>query len=160
MDNENKKHHVVRYEPTRSIFPIREMMDRFLNDDFFAHSPFALERELVRGVQFPKVDISENDKEIVVVANVPGLSSENIHIDVDDDSLALSGSIEKEKKEGQENGTFYRFEREYGEFRREFALPARVNKDAVSATTKNGVLTIILPKKDADAKKRISVKEG
>ena len=159
MDNENKKHQLVHYEPTRSISPIREMMDRFFNDDFFMRSPFGTEREFFRGIQFPKVDISENEKAIIVTANVPGLSSDNIHIDVDDNSLSISGAIEKEKKEGKEDETFYRFEREYGEFRREFVLPTHVSKDAVRATTKNGVLTIVLPKKDADTKKRIAVEE-
>lgn len=163
MNNENNKRHSSRplahYEPTRFISPIREMMDRFFDDDALMRSPLAFPGEMVRGVKFPKVDISENEKEIVVVANVPGLSSENIHIDVDDDSVAISGSIEKEKKEGEEGETFYRYEREYGEFRREFALPARVNKDAVRAVAKNGVLTVTLPKVEADAKKRVSVKE-
>lgn len=149
----------MHYEPTRSISPIREMMDRFFNDDFFMRPPFGMERELLRGVQFPKVDISENEKDIVVTANVPGLSADNIHIDVDDDILSISGAIEKEHKEGKEGETFYRFEREYGEFRREFSLPARVDKNNVRAVTKNGVLTVTLPKSVVDARKRISVKE-
>lgn len=163
MDKENSKRHLSRplahYEPTRFISPIREMMDRFFDEDFLSRSPLALESEMVRGVKFPKVDISETEKEIVVKANVPGMGSENIQIDVDDDSISISGSIEKEKKEGKEGETFYRYEREYGEFRREFALPARVNKDAVNAVTKNGVLTVTLPKTESDAKKRVSVKE-
>lgn len=161
---------MAHYEPTRFVSPMREMMDRFLSDDFIPRSPFEFPGDMVRGVKFPKVDISENEKEIVVTANIPGLSSENIQIDVDDDSISLSGSIEKEKKEEpssaegsggakKEGETFYRYEREYGEFRREFALPTRVNKDAVSAVTKNGVLTVTLPKVEADTKKRVSVKE-
>ncbi|MBI2120311.1 MAG: Hsp20/alpha crystallin family protein [Parcubacteria group bacterium] len=167
MNNENNKRSsrtMARYEPARFVSPMREMMDRLgdrlLSDDFIMpRMPFAFDSDMMRGVKFPKVDISENEKEIVVTANIPGLGSENIQIDVDDDSVSLSGSIEKEKKEGKEGETFYRYEREYGEFRREFALPSRVNKDGVSAITKNGVLTITLPKVESDTKKRVSVKE-
>jgi HSP20 family protein len=169
MEHEKTKRHIAHYEPTRFISPIHEMMDRFFNN---THTPslFEFPREMVRGVSFPKVDISENEKEVVITANVPGMSSENVHVDVDDDSVSISGSIEKEKKEGspsaedsgvtkKENETFYRYEREYGEFRREFALPAHVNKDAVRAVTKNGVLTVTLPKIETSAKKRVSIKE-
>lgn len=158
MEHEKNKRQMAHYEPTRFISPIHEMMDRFFNNTHTAPL-FEFPREMVRGVSFPKVDISENEKEVVIIANVPGMSSENVHIDVDDDSISISGSIEKEKKEGKENETFYRYEREYGEFRREFALPAHVNKDAVRAITKNGVLTITLPKIETNAKKRVSIEE-
>ena len=147
---------MAHYEPTRFISPVHEMMDRFFNNDHLAPL-FELPREMIRGVSFPKVDISENEKEIIVTANVPGIKPEDVHIDVDDDSISISGSIEKEKKEGGENETFYRYEREYGEFHREFALPTNVNKDAVQAVTKNGVLTVTLPKTEESAKKRVSV---
>jgi HSP20 family protein len=165
MDNEKNKRHVARYEPTRFITPIHEMMDKFFGDDF-TRPLFDFPREMIRGVSFPKVDISENDKEIVITANVPGLSSENVHVDVDDDSVSIFGTIEKEKKEesasdeAEKRGeTFYRYEREAGEFRREFALPSGINKDAVHAVTKNGVLTVTLPKIETSAKKRISIEE-
>jgi HSP20 family protein len=159
MEHDKNKRQMTHYEPTRFISPVHEMMDRFFNTDHLAPL-FEFPREMIRGVSFPKVDISENEKEIIITANVPGMNPENVHIDVDDDSVSISGSIEKEKKEGKEDETFYRYEREYGEFHREFALPSRVNKDAVQAVTKNGVLTVTLPKIETSAKKRVSIKEG
>lgn len=159
MDNRQEKHQLAHYEPARSISPIHEMMDRFFNDEDFFRPARMFRKEFDRA-RFPKVDISENEKEITVIANVPGMSAENIHIDVDNDSLVISGSVEKEKKEGGEGETYYRFEREYGEFRREFLLPSRVNKDAVRAVTKNGVLRITLPKTNDDARKRIAIEDG
>lgn len=105
---------------------------------------------------FPKVDVEETDNEIKVTANVPGVDPKDINIEVGDDYLSLSGKIEKENKD-EKNGKVYRYEREYGEFRREFSLPARVNKDAIVAKSKNGVLTITLPKSEEEMKKRVRI---
>lgn len=149
---------MAHYEPTRPISPIHEMMGKFFSNEHLAPL-FEFPREMIRGVSFPKVDISENEKEVVITANVPGLSPGDVHVDVDDNSISISGSIEKERKEGKEDETFYRYEREHGEFRRDFALPAGVDKDAVQAVTKNGVLTVTLPKTETGGKKRVDVKE-
>jgi HSP20 family protein len=161
--NDSRERKLARYEPTRHLSPVREMMERFFDDDFFRFPMFpslVFSNDAMRSVLYPKVDISENEKEITVTANVPGLSAEHISIEVDDDTLTISGKIEKEKKEGKEGETFYRYEREYGEFRREFVLPSKVNKDAVKATTKNGVLTIVLPKIASESRKKVEVKEN
>jgi HSP20 family protein len=106
---------------------------------------------------FPKVDISETDKEIKVVANVPGIDPDKLNVEVGEDYLSLSGKFEKETKEDGKHGKVYRYEREYGEFRREFALPARVKADQISAKAKNGVLTITLPKSAEEKKHLIKV---
>jgi HSP20 family protein len=106
---------------------------------------------------FPKVDVSETDDEIRVVANIPGIDPENLNIEVGDDYLSLSGKIEKEVKDEDARGKVYRYERERGEFRREFALPARVKSDSISAKAKNGVLTITLPKSEQEKKHKVKV---
>ncbi|MBY0309970.1 Hsp20/alpha crystallin family protein [Patescibacteria group bacterium] len=105
---------------------------------------------------FPKVDVEETDQEIRVVANVPGIDAQNIIVEVGDDYLSLSGTIDKETKD-EKKGKVYRYERENGEFRREFALPARVNKNEIVARSKNGVLTITLPKSEEEQKKRVKI---
>ncbi|MCU0660295.1 MAG: Hsp20/alpha crystallin family protein [Candidatus Pacebacteria bacterium] len=105
---------------------------------------------------FPKVDVKETDKEIVVTANVPGLYPKDINVEVGDDYLSLSGKVERENKEDKK-GKVYRCERECGEFRREFSLPTRVKKDAIVAKSKNGVLTITLPKSEEGMKKRVKI---
>jgi len=105
---------------------------------------------------FPRVDVEETDDEIRVTANVPGIDPSNINVEVGDDYLSLSGKIEKEDKE-EKKGKVYRYEREYGEFRREFALPARVKKDDIVAKSKNGVLTITLPKSEEELRKRVKI---
>lgn len=137
------------------------LVDRFFEDSFL--DPFNVlspsffgGRRLGVNMTFPKVDVSETDSEIKVAANVPGIDPEKIDIEVGDDYLALSRKIEKENKD-QENGKVYRYEREYGEFRREFALPARVDKEGIVAKVKNGVLSVTLPKTKDERKSKIKV---
>ena len=108
---------------------------------------------------FPKVDISETEKDIKVVANVPGVDPDKIEIEVNDDFLTISGSVEKQEEEKDEK--FYRFERGYGEFKRQFNLPSKINPDQVQARVKNGVLTIILPKLiEKETKKKVKVEKA
>lgn len=107
-------------------------------------------------MSFPKVDVIETDDAIKVVANVPGIDPEKIDIEVGEDYLSLSGRIDKESRD-EKGGKVYRYEREYGEFRREFSLPARVNKDGIVAKAKNGVLSITLPKSEHERKTKVRV---
>lgn len=149
---------IKQYEPRLSPF---SLIDRFFDDPLF-DSWNTLMPGLLRNrslsntnTSFPKVDVSETDTEIKVVANIPGIDPQKIEVEVSDDYLSLAGKIEKEHKE--ERGKIYRYEREYGEFRRAFALPARVNKDRIVAKAKNGVLTITLPKSEDERKTKVRV---
>ena len=146
------------YEPQLS--PL-SFFDRFWNDSLL--DPFnLLTPSLMRGrglggvsSAFPKVDVTETEKDIQVIANVPGIDPERLNIEVGDDYFSLSGTIEQERS--SDHGKAYRYEREYGEFRREFSLPARVNKDGIVAKAKNGVLRITLPKSEDEMKKKVKV---
>jgi HSP20 family protein len=155
---DNERGHEQHLTPTSPS----SLIDRFFDDNFF--EPFgSLAPSLLRGritnvnSVFPKVDVSETDEEIRVVANVPGIDPDKIDIDVGDDYLSISGKIEREEKEEPSAGKLYRYEREYGEFRREFSLPARVDKDGIVAKAKNGVLTITLPKSEDERKTKVKV---
>lgn len=138
------------------------IIDRFFDDSFFEPfltlSPGVFRNRSISNVStmFPKVDVTETDTEITVRANVPGIDPEKIDIEVGDDYLSLSGTVEKEEKE-EEKGKVYRYEREYGEFHRSFALPARVKKDGIVAKAKNGVLTITIPKSEEDRRAKVKV---
>lgn len=149
---------IQAYEPQLSPF---SLIDRFFDDaldPFNMLTPTLFRNRALSSVSmtFPKVDVSETDDEIKVVANVPGIDPEKIDIEVGDDYLSLSGRIEKENKD-EKDGKVYRYEREYGEFRREFSLPARVNKDGIIAKAKNGVLSITLPKSEEERKAKIKI---
>ncbi len=108
---------------------------------------------------FPSVDISETEKEVKIAANIPGIDPEKVNIEVDEESVVLSGTIEEEKESS--DASYYRFEREFGEFHRNLFLPAKVDPDKVSASAKNGVITIILPKSvDKESRKKIGIKKS
>lgn len=146
----------VRRVEQDSAYPMWPEMDR-LFDDFFSNvglTPFNEEwREFS-----PSVDISENDKEIKVSAELPGLDEEDIQVSLDRDLLTISGEKKEEKEDKRQN--YYRLERSYGSFRRSLRLPAEVEADKIEATFKNGVLKITLPKTAAFHRKRITVKAG
>lgn len=137
------------------------LIDRFFDDSwdpFNMMTPSLFRNRRLGNVftNFPRVDVEETENEIRVTANVPGIDPKDINVEVGDDYISLSGKIEKENKQEQK-GKVYRYEREYGEFRREFALPTRVNKDSIVAKSKNGVLTITLPKSEEELKKRVKI---
>jgi len=160
MTNTNKGIGISTVEPRLSPF---SLVNRFFEDSFIDPfnilTPSLLGNRSLSSVNtgFPKVDVTETDSEIRVTANIPGIDPSNIDIEVGEDYLSLSGKIEKENKEEAKNGKIYRFEREYGEFRREFSLPARVKKEGIVAKAKNGVLTLMLPKSESEQRTRVKI---
>ncbi len=134
--------------------------DRFFDDFFGSDFRFpTMFGDQGRVVSFPKVDVKDEGNEILVTANVPGVASKDIHIDVEDNLLTLSGHVVKEEEQGKPDSEYYRLEREEGSFSRTITLPASVDRDRVDAKTKNGVLSIRLPKKAEGDRPRISVRE-
>jgi len=103
-------------------------------------------------VPLPGVEISETKNEVKVVTNVMGIDPDKIIVQVYKDRISIGGHAEK-KLEEKDKG-FYHYERNYGEFRKEFSLPAIVNPDKFSKDVKNGILTIILPKVKEEKKKK------
>ena len=103
----------------------------------------------------PRVDVQENEKEILIDVEVPGLEKKDIKVEVKDDTLTISGERKYEKKDKDSESC--RVERHYGKFERTFGLPETVKSDKVSATYKNGVLTLKLPKTEKAIPKEITV---
>jgi len=104
----------------------------------------------------PLVDISEDDKEYVVKAELPEMKKEEIKINVLDDVLSISGERKYEKEE--KGKKYHRVERAYGSFVRSFTLPEDADGSKVSAEYKDGVLHVRLPKSEKARPKSIEVK--
>jgi HSP20 family protein len=128
--------------------------------DFFSANPFSLMRrmseELDRtfgsffgqsargsGTWFPAIEVTEQNGQLQVHADLPGLKPEDVKVEVTNDSLILRG--ERKSENEQRSGGTYRSERRYGEFYREIPLPEGVNPDAAKAQFRNGVLEITVP---------------
>jgi HSP20 family protein len=105
----------------------------------------------------PRVDVTEDDKEIRITAELPGVEEKDVEVSLTRDAITLKGDKRSEKEDkGEER---YRLERSYGSFRRSFSLPCEVDSDKASASFKKGVLTVTLPKSAQAAKsKKIAVK--
>ena len=95
-------------------------------------------------LQAPNIDMSENDKEVIIKADLPGLEEKDVQLEYKDGNLIISGQKEM-SEEREEKGVRFR-ERSRGSFYRVIALPSPVEEEKIKATSKNGVLTVMLPK--------------
>jgi HSP20 family protein len=104
----------------------------------------------------PPMDVSETETEIVATMDLPGLSREDIKVNVDDGVLSVSG---EKRHESEDHGKHLRrAERFSGEFSRSIALPSAVDTGKITAEYKDGVLTVRLPKAESARPKQIEVK--
>jgi HSP20 family protein len=124
-------------------------IDRFFDDPFF----FGFDES--RRDWNPAVEIVESDDEIMLTAELPGLEEKDIHINVEENLLSLTGERTFEKKE---EGDYLRSERWYGKFSRSFRLPETADVEKISAKLKNGVLIVTVPKKEEAKPRQIEVK--
>ena len=103
----------------------------------------------------PAVDIYETENELVLKADLPGVSEKDIDVRVENNMLTVRGERQFETKVKEDN--YLRIERTYGSFSRSFGLPNTVNTEAISAEYKNGVLTVQLPKRAESKPKQVKV---
>ena len=152
---------LTRWEPlTRwSSWKELEEMEKRLST-IFGRPPISTGGEKKEAISVtewsPLVDITEDDKEYVVKAEIPEMKKEDIKINVHDDVLTVSGERKYEKEE--KGKKFHRVERAYGSFMRSFALPEDADGSKISAEYKDGMLKVHLPKSEQAKKKAIEVK--
>ncbi len=150
----------VRHQDTND--PFRKLQNRMskLFDDFwsdFEMSPYSGASSAA--VKFdPKVEVQDNEKDIVLKAELPGMTQEDIEVKLHDGCISIKGEKKNESSKN-ENGMQYT-ERSYGSFYRSIPLPREVKEDEVSAEFKNGVLEVIMPKVEQDMEnvRKIEVK--
>jgi HSP20 family protein len=155
-----KSKEIVKIEPTKAPLPFEEMEKWF--EDFFRR-PFSLMRPSwfprLRMPEIeevaPSVDVFEEGDDVVVKAELPGMSKENIDVKITDDIVTISG--EKKKEEKVEKKDYHRMERSYGSFTRSFRLPSEVQTDKATAKFKEGVLEVRIPKTEEAKKKEKKV---
>jgi HSP20 family protein len=155
-------------EPRRSVpwKPIAEMarwerdMERMLGNFFTGRLPSFSEDRFTPGsslgMRAPSLDLYEEKDQIVVKAELPGMTKDDIQVSISDNILMIRG--EKKKEEEDKGKDYYHSERVYGYFSRSVALPAEVNPEKIQALFKNGVLEIRLPKSEEAKKKTVNVK--
>lgn len=146
----------VRYDREDPFSLLHRDMDRLI-DEFFTGYDFDFSGGRAHSFS-PRVEVSENEKEIAVLAELPGLDEKDITVSITDTALTISGE-KKEENESKGKDHYIR-ERSYGSFSRIIPLHSDVDADRAEAHFKKGVLSIRLPKKPeaAEAKKKIAVK--
>jgi HSP20 family protein len=143
---------IVRWEPLGSLENVFNRMPNFV-----AQRPRLFEGS--GGSRYdwsPSVDISETDTEYLIRAQLPAVSKEDVHITFDNGMLTISG--ERKQQVDEENETFHRVENFYGSFSRSFSLPENVDAAAIRAASKDGIVTVHVPKTTTDAKKAAEIK--
>ena len=147
---------LIRWDPFREMSSLQERMNRLMAD-FRTRSPFG-EEEMAQGAWIPAVDIYETKESIVLNVELPGVTKEDISLEVKDSTLTIKGEKRLEKDVKEEN--FHRMERTYGSFTRAFTLPSTVQQDRVKAKFRDGILEIMIPKAEEAKPKQIKVDVG
>jgi HSP20 family protein len=106
----------------------------------------------------PRMDMYEEDKELVIKAEMPGIRKKDLDISLNDDMLTIKAEKKEEKEEGEKGTTHYTRERRFGQYIRSMTLPARVDAENISATLKKGLLEIRLPKAEEPESQHVEIK--
>lgn len=143
---------IARFHPMPDVVSLREAMDRLFEDSFIRPSTWT---GLPAGQIAVPVDLWETPEAYHLRADLPGLTAEDIDINVTADTIAISGELKGQSDVTSEG--WLRQERRYGKFQRAFTLPMQLDANKVEASFENGVLTLVLPKAEAVRPKQIKV---
>ena len=149
---------MTRWQPFRELSTMQDRMNRM--DRLFreSYSPEGPEEALTTTNFAPPVDIYEDEHNIALKLEVPGIDENDIDVRIEGNTLTVHGERKIEKEEKEEN--FRRIERQYGSFTRSFTLPSSVDPGQVNANYDKGVLKINLAKKAEAKPKQIKVNVG
>lgn len=140
------------HEPFRNLDNMKRELDRIFNGDFSIFKT-GFDNQNLGNLN---VDVYETENEVVATCDIPGLEKkEDVNIDIDNNVLLISGSINRVHEVNEEN--MHRRERYVGRFQRSIGLPSSVSREGVKATYKNGVLEIRMPKVKPDIKNKIDI---
>ena len=145
---------ISRIDPFRELATLQ---DRF-NSLFENFSETNAKDQLATGTFVPAVDIYEDEQNLVLKLEVPGLNEEDLNVSLENNTLSVTGERKFEKEEKEEN--FHRIERRYGSFTRTFRLPNTVDVENVEAGYDKGILKITLGKRAEAKAKQIKVGNG
>jgi HSP20 family protein len=149
---------LTRWEPFRDYSAMQNRINHMNRLFRESYSPEAPEEALTTTNFAPPVDIYEDEHNITLKVDVPGIDEKDIDVRIEGNTLTVHGERKIEKEEKEEN--FRRVERQYGEFTRSFTLPSSVDPGQVNANYDNGVLKIALGKKAEAKPKQIKVNVG
>jgi HSP20 family protein len=139
---------VVRYDPFREIRSLQNEVNRLF-------SGATSGRDDIGGEWMPRVDVFENESNLVLEAELPGMKRDDFDLSIENNVLTLKGERKFEKKDERDN--YHRVERAYGSFTRSFTLPTTVTAEGAKAEFKNGMLNVTLAKREETKARKIEV---
>jgi HSP20 family protein len=148
---------LIRWEPVRELNTIQNEMNRLFNTFFDApatpgNGPAPQRRWI------PAMDLVETDEDFVLRADLPGLSEEDVNIELEDNVLTISGERKAEHEVRKEG--YYRVERAHGSFSRSLTLPEGVDPERVRASFDRGVLEVKIPKPEQRKPRKVTISAG
>ncbi len=143
---------LTRWDPFKDLLRLQDELNRLFESEISRRMG---EEGLTSSSWIPPVDIYEDENNIVVKADLPGMDQKDIEVKVENNSLVIKG--EKKFEDEEKKNNYHRIERFYGTFQRVFTLPDTVDVEKIKATYKNGVLEITIPKKPETKPKQIKV---
>jgi HSP20 family protein len=146
---------ITRWDPFREFSTLQDRMNRLFRE---SHGPEGREEALATTSFAPPVDVYEDEHNVTLKIEVPGIDEKDIDVRIENNVLTVHGERKFEKEEKEEN--FRRVERQYGSFTRTFSLPTTVDAEKVSANYDKGILKVALPKKTEAKPKQIKVSVG
>ena len=143
---------ISKWDPMRELRAMQEQMNRLLE----MSRDRSLDEPFEEGQWQPPADIFEDEREVVIKLEIPGLDQKDIEVQIEDNTLVISGERTLENADQRQN--YHRVERHYGPFRRTFALPATVDQERTRASCEKGILRVVLPKQSTPEPRQIEVK--
>ena len=146
---------IVRWEPFRDLVSLQDRMNRMFDESFRTARTGNADDWALGGSWAPAVDIYEQDGNIVMKAELPGVDPKAVDIRLENNTLTLRGErkLDKEVKED----SYHRVERAYGAFSRSFTLPTVVDQGSIKAEYRDGVLKLVLPKREEAKPRQIQI---
>jgi HSP20 family protein len=144
---------VTRWDPFRDLLGLQDRMNRLFEES--VRNVRQGDEALSTSVWTPPVDIYETENEVIVKAELPEVNQKDIEIQVENNTLTLRGERKFDKELKQEN--FHRIERPYGTFARSFTLPMTIDQEKIKADYKDGILRVVMPKREEIKPKQIKV---
>ena len=145
---------LVRWEPARELYSVQHELNRLFGSLF--DSPTGAGRRGAFRRWIPAIDLVEEGEQYVLRADLPGLSEDEVKVEVQD--LTISGERKSEREERK--GGYYRVERASGAFSRSLTLPEGVDQDAIQAHFDKGVLEVRVPKPEQRKPHRVAISGG
>jgi HSP20 family protein len=148
---------IVRWEPFRDLLSLQDRMNRLFDESYRGTNRGANDADewALGGSWAPAVDIYEQDGNLVMKAELPGVDPKSVDIRLENNTLTLQGERKLDKEVKQDS--YHRVERSYGAFSRSFTLPSVVDQGSIKAEYKDGVLKLTLPKREEAKPRQIQI---